>query len=38
MPKEKPPFLNTWVNIYLLVIGVLVVLILFLYFFTGYFR
>jgi hypothetical protein len=38
MPHEKPPILNTWTNIYLLVIGFLVVIIVFLYLFTGFFR
>lgn len=38
MPHEKPPFLKTWINIYLLVIGALVVVILLLYAFTNFFR
>ncbi len=38
MPNEKPPILKTWTNIYLLVIGVLVALIILLYAFTNFFR
>jgi hypothetical protein len=38
MPDEKPPILKTWSNLYLLVIAVLVVIILFLYAFTNFFR
>jgi hypothetical protein len=35
---EKPPFLKTWRNVYALVIGTLVVLIILFYLFTKYFE
>ena len=35
---ERPPFLNTWNNVYLLLTGSLVCTILFLYLFTWYFK
>ncbi len=38
MPQENPPILKTWNNLYALVIGVLVVVIVLLYFFTKYFE
>lgn len=37
MTEEKPPFFQTWNQVYLLVMGNLVVLILFFYLFTRYF-
>jgi hypothetical protein len=37
MQDEKPPFLNTWTNVYLLLVAVLVLVILALYFITQYF-
>lgn len=36
--EEKPPILGTWKNVYALVIGVLVAVIIFLYIFTQYFE
>lgn len=36
--SEHPPFLKTWKNVYLLVLGVEVILILALYLFTAYFK
>lgn len=36
--NEKPPLLKNWTNVYALVIGVEVIVILFLYFFTQYFK
>lgn len=36
--KEKPPFLKTWKNVYLLVIAVELLIVLFLYAFTQYFK
>jgi hypothetical protein len=38
MEEEKPPILNSWRNLYALVIGVLVVIIVLLYCFTQYFQ
>jgi hypothetical protein len=38
MPDQKPPILNSWFNLYALVIGVLVVVIILLYAFTNYFQ
>lgn len=35
---EKPPFLNTWGNVYVLVVGTLVVLIILFYLFTKHFE
>lgn len=32
--SERPPFLGTWTNVYALVIGVLILVITGLYFFT----
>lgn len=37
MQEEKPPFLKTWTNVYLLLIVVMVLVILFLNFVTQYF-
>ncbi len=37
MREEKPPFLKTWTNVYLLLVVVLIIVILFLYFVTQYF-
>ncbi len=37
MQDEKPPFLNTWTNVYLLLVIVLLLVILALYFITQYF-
>ncbi len=36
--EEKPPILKTWKNVYLLVIGTLVVIIVSLYLFTQYYK
>ena len=36
--EEKPPILGTWTNLYLLLAGVLVVLIILFYFFTKHFE
>ncbi len=36
--EEKSPILGSWRNVYALVIGVLVVVIISLYFFTSYFK
>lgn len=36
--SEKPPFLNTWPNVYALVIGALILTILFFIFITNYFK
>jgi len=36
--EEPSPILKTWKNVYALVIGVLVVVIIFLYLFTQYFK
>lgn len=38
MEDEKPPFLHSWRNVYLLVVAVLVVIIIGLNFFTNYFE
>jgi hypothetical protein len=38
MTEEKPPILKTWKNLYALVIGVLVVLIVAFYLFTKHFE
>jgi hypothetical protein len=35
--EERPPILKTWKNVYLLVIGTLVVIIALLYWLTEYF-
>lgn len=35
--QEKPPFFKTWANVYALVAGTLVVLIVLFYLFTQYF-
>lgn len=37
-PQDKPPILKTWKNVYALVIGVLVLLIVLFYFFTKHFE
>jgi len=37
MKEEKPPILKSWKNLYALVIGTLVVLIVLFYFFTKHF-
>ena len=37
MQEEKPPFLKTWTNIYLLIVVVLVAIIISLTYFTKYF-
>lgn len=36
--NERPPILKSWKNLYALVIGVEVLIVLFLYFFTQYFK
>ncbi len=36
--EEQPPILKTWANVYALVIGVLVLIIVSLYLFTSYFK
>jgi hypothetical protein len=36
--NEKPPFLNSWRNVYALVIGTLVVLMILFYLFTKHFE
>ncbi|HYG17198.1 MAG TPA: hypothetical protein VEC12_15685 [Bacteroidia bacterium] len=36
--EENPPILKTWNNVYALVVGVLVVVIISLYIFTQYFE
>jgi hypothetical protein len=36
--EEKSPILKSWRNVYALVIGALIAMIIFLYFFTGYFK
>lgn len=36
--EEKPPILKSWRNVYALVIGVLVMIIIALYFFTQHFQ
>jgi hypothetical protein len=38
MNEEKPPILKTWNNVYSLLIGVLVAVIIGMYFFTQYFK
>jgi len=38
MEEEKPPFLGSWKNVYALVAGVLVALIIVFYFFTKHFE
>jgi hypothetical protein len=38
MTEEKPPILKTWKNLYALVIGVLVILIVVFYLFTKHFK
>lgn len=38
MSEEKPPILKTWTNLYALVIGVLVIVIVVLYLLTQYFK
>jgi hypothetical protein len=38
MAEERPPILKTWKNLYALVIGVLVILIVLFYLFTKYFE
>jgi hypothetical protein len=38
MTEEKPPILKTWRNLYALVIGVLVILIVVFYLFTKHFE
>jgi len=38
MEDEKPPILGSWRNLYLLLAGVLVFIIVSLYFFTKYFE
>lgn len=35
---EKPPILKSWRNVYILVVLVEIIVIVFLYFFTLYFR
>lgn len=36
--EERPPILGTWRNVYTLVIGTLIALIILLFFFTRYFE
>ncbi|MGN6646613.1 MAG: hypothetical protein ACTHJT_08785 [Cytophaga sp.] len=36
--EDKPPFLNTWNNVYVFIIGFLVVTIGLFYIFTNYFK
>lgn len=36
-PGERPPFLGTWTNVYIMVVTVLVLVITGLYLFTKYF-
>jgi hypothetical protein len=38
MEEERSPILKSWKNVYALVIGTLVAVIVFLYFFTQYFK
>ena len=38
MGNEKPPFLGTWKNVYILVVGALVLQIVIYYLFTKYFE
>jgi hypothetical protein len=38
MTEEKPPILKTWKNLYALVIGVLIILIVVFYLFTKHFE
>lgn len=38
MSEENPPLLKRWRNLYALVIGTLVVIIICLYYFTEYFK
>lgn len=38
MMEEKPPFLKNWFNVYALVIGTLILLIIFFYVFTRWFE
>ena len=38
LPEEKPPFLKTWKNVYLLVIGVLAAVILLFYIFKSIYQ
>jgi hypothetical protein len=37
-PEEKPPILGSWKNVYALVIGTLLAVIISLYFFTRYYQ
>jgi hypothetical protein len=36
--EEKPPILKSWRNVYTLVVVVEIIVVLFLYFFTQYFK
>ena len=36
--SENPPFLKTWKNFYMLVLGNLIVLLILFYLFTGFFE
>ncbi len=36
--EEKPPFLKSWVNVYALVAGTLIVLMVLFYLFSEYFK
>jgi hypothetical protein len=38
MEEEKPPILKTWINVYSLVIGLFIAIIIILYFFTKNFE
>lgn len=38
IPEEKPPFLGKWRNVYLMLIGFLVLTVFFLDFVTRYFQ
>lgn len=38
MDQEKPPILGSWRNVYALVVGTLVALIILFYLFTAYFE
>ncbi len=36
--EDKPPFLNTWNNVYTFIIGSLVITLILFYIFTNYFK
>lgn len=36
--SENPPFLKSWKNVYILVIGVEIIIIISLYFFTAHYK